>query len=224
MQEPRSQSAAGATLAYRPDIDGLRALAVIAVVVFHFSPSRLGGGFVGVDVFFVISGFLISGIIMDSLKNKSFSYWKFYARRIRRILPTLILILIATTVLGFSILLPDQHLVLAKEILAGSFFSYNFMIFGEAGYFEASAGAKRLLHLWSLGIEEQFYIVWPLSLALTWHSPARRVIVVLLAVGSFVLNVALVHRYPSATFYLPFPGSGSCSLAVCWLSMLAGTT
>ena len=204
MHEPRVQSAAGTTLAYRPDIDGLRALAVLAVVIFHFSPSRLAGGFVGVDVFFVISGFLISGIIMDALNNESFSYWEFYARRIRRILPTLILILIATMVLGFSILLPDEHWALAKEALAGSFFSYNFMVFGEAGYFEASAGTKRLLHLWSLGIEEQFYIVWPLLLALTWRSPARRIIVVLLAVGSFVLNVALVYRYPSATFYLPF--------------------
>jgi peptidoglycan/LPS O-acetylase OafA/YrhL len=204
LHSPIDRPVALTSLPYRPDIDGLRAVAVVAVVIFHFSSARLPGGFVGVDVFFVISGYLITELIMRELDNDHFSYLRFYARRIRRILPALILILLATMLLGFLILLPDEQARLAKEIIASSFFSYNFLLARETGYFDASAGTRPLLHLWSLGIEEQYYIVWPLLLVLIWRWSARRTVIATLAVTSFLLNIGLVYRYPSATFYLPF--------------------
>lgn len=146
---------------YRPDIDGLRAIAVLSVVGYHAFPGKLPGGFVGVDIFFVISGFLISSIIIDNTVNKSFSFIDFYARRIKRIFPALVLILTFCSIFGWFFLLESEYYQLGKHILSGSLFVSNFVLWGESGYFDSSVENKPLLHLWSLSIEEQFYIVWP---------------------------------------------------------------
>ena len=190
--------------AYRPDVDGLRALAVLAVLGYHAFPRIVTGGFVGVDVFFVISGFLITGIILDELRRGSFTFTGFYWRRIRRIFPALILVLGACLLLGWRILLPDEFAQLGKHVAAGAGFVANLALWREAGYFDSAAELKPLLHLWSLGIEEQYYLAWPLALFLCRRDP-RRLLVMVLMIGalSFLLNVALVPRYPVSAFYLP---------------------
>jgi len=189
---------------YRPDIDGLRAIAVIAVLWFHVSPRSLPGGFVGVDIFFVISGFLISGIIFQDIQNKKFSFTSFYARRIRRIFPALILVLLACSVFGWFYLLAQEYAALGKHAAAGAGFIANFIFWNEAGYFDIAANTKPLLHLWSLGIEEQFYIFWPL---LIWFGTRWRANVLWLLAGlaavSFYLNISAATSHPTATFYSP---------------------
>ncbi|TAN84107.1 MAG: acyltransferase, partial [Gallionella sp.] len=154
---------------YRPDIDGLRAIAVLSVVIFHAFPSLAHGGFVGVDIFFVISGFLISKHIWEELGAGVFSIRTFYARRIRRIFPALSLVLLACLVMGWVILAPGEYEQLGKHVVAGAVFVSNIVLWKESGYFDNAADTKPLLHLWSLGIEEQFYIVWPLLLAFFWR-------------------------------------------------------
>ncbi|WP_186079145.1 acyltransferase family protein [Burkholderia gladioli] len=196
-------SAAAGTLVYRPDIDGLRAAAVLAVVLFHAFPSALPGGFVGVDVFFVISGYLISGILIADLGTDRFSFRRFYARRIRRIFPALVAVLLATYAMGWFSLYGDEYRELGKHIVAGAGFASNWASWTEAGYFDQEAQAKPLLHLWSLGVEEQFYIVWPLAL---WAAhKAKRVgsMCGVIGLASFAANVALVGHHPSAAFYWP---------------------
>jgi peptidoglycan/LPS O-acetylase OafA/YrhL len=190
--------------AYRPDIDGLRAVAVLAVVAFHAFPTRLPGGFVGVDVFFVISGFLISGIIRKRLLENRFSFADFYARRVRRIVPALLVVLVACYAFGWFTLLPIPFEQLGKHIVAGVAFASNFVLWSEAGYFDASAATKPLLHLWSLGIEEQFYLVWPLLLfAVSRWRRGALVLVAVVGIASFAVNLATVHASPVAAFYSP---------------------
>ena len=157
-------------LDYRPDIDGLRALAVLSVVAYHAFPAEITGGFVGVDIFFVISGYLISKIIFSGLKNGDFSFADFYARRVKRIFPALILVLAASLGFGFFALLAEELRQLGKHIAASTVFASNFLLWKEVGYFDSRAELKPLLHLWSLGIEEQFYLIWPLLL----HAAAKR--------------------------------------------------
>jgi peptidoglycan/LPS O-acetylase OafA/YrhL len=190
---------------YRPDVDGLRAVAVLAVLAFHAFPEALPSGFAGVDVFFVISGFLISGIIFDGLRQGSFSFAEFYWRRIRRIFPALILVLAACLVLGWLVLLPDEYRQLGKHVAAGAGFISNGVLWREAGYFDTAGEFKPLLHLWSLAIEEQYYLVWPLLLFLFRTQP-RRMLAMILAVGavSFAANIWMTARTESAAFYLPF--------------------
>jgi peptidoglycan/LPS O-acetylase OafA/YrhL len=188
---------------YRADIDGLRAVAVLAVLLFHAFPNVLPGGFIGVDIFFVVSGYLITQIILAELDSGSFNVASFYARRVRRIFPALIIVLIATSALGWKYFLPPELLSLARNILASTLFSANLMLLSEVGYFDIAAHLKPLLHLWSLGIEEQFYLVWPLLL---WSLPRTRLQLatgVILA-ASFILNVAMIAHHPAETFYLPF--------------------
>ncbi len=189
---------------YRRDIDGLRAIAVLSVVIFHAFPGRLPGGYVGVDVFFVISGYLISGVICGQLARGRFSFADFYARRIKRIIPALLVVVAACYAFGWITLLPDEYRQLGKHIAAGMGFVSNFALWSEAGYFDASASSKPLLHLWSLGIEEQFYLVWPL--ALWWFARMRRgALGLVVGVGtiSFAINLATVHTSPVAAFYSP---------------------
>jgi peptidoglycan/LPS O-acetylase OafA/YrhL len=189
---------------YRADIDGLRAIAVLAVVAFHAFPNWLRGGFIGVDVFFVISGFLISTIIFENLDRGTFSFKEFYARRIKRIFPALILVLIACFAFGWFVLLADEYKQLGKHIAAGTGFVSNFVLWGEAGYFDNSAETKPLLHLWSLGIEEQFYIVWPFVLWFAWKRKFNLLtITIIVAIASFVLNIKGVKQDMVATFYSP---------------------
>jgi peptidoglycan/LPS O-acetylase OafA/YrhL len=190
--------------AYRPDLDGLRAVAVLAVLAFHAFPKALPGGFAGVDVFFVISGFLISGIIFEALRAGRFSYTDFYWRRVRRIFPALVLVLAACLGLGWMLLLPDEYRNLGRHALAGAGFLSNIVLWREAGYFATAAELKPLLHLWSLGVEEQYYLVWPLALALFAARPrALPWMIAGLAAASFALNLWLTPRVPSAAFYLP---------------------
>jgi peptidoglycan/LPS O-acetylase OafA/YrhL len=192
-----------APMRYRADIDGLRAVAVIAVVVYHAFPKILPGGFIGVDVFFVISGYLITSLIVSDLDGAGFRFAEFYARRVRRIFPALIAVLFATLAAGVWIFLPSELSSLAKNTIASALFGANLMLLSESGYFDIAAHAKPLLHLWSLGIEEQFYLAWPLAL---WLTPRRwrTAIIAAVIIGSFGLNIALVKPHPDATFYLPF--------------------
>lgn len=190
---------------YRTDIDGLRAIAVLSVVAFHTFPEYAPGGFVGVDIFFVISGYLISKIILQSLYDSTFSLYIFYVRRIKRIFPALIVVMATCIILGWFVLLPGEYQKLGKHIAGGAGFVSNFILWAEAGYFDDSADTKPLLHLWSLGIEEQFYLVIPLVfwIASKRHSNPLTVILIL-TISSFLLNWLLIRNDPIATFYMPF--------------------
>jgi peptidoglycan/LPS O-acetylase OafA/YrhL len=189
---------------YRPDIDGLRAVAVLAVVVFHAFPSWARGGFVGVDVFFVISGYLISIIIFENLDRGTFSFTEFYARRIRRIFPALILVLIASFAFGWFALLADEYKQLGKHIAGGAGFISNFILWNEASYFDYASETKPLLHLWSLAIEEQFYIVWPPLLWFAWKLRFNLLVVTAtIVICLFVLNIKGIKQDMVATFYSP---------------------
>jgi peptidoglycan/LPS O-acetylase OafA/YrhL len=190
---------------YRPDIDGLRALAVLAVVGFHAFPGWVRGGFIGVDIFFVISGFLISNIIFANLEAGSFTFRKFYARRIKRIFPALIIVLLFCLAVGHVVLLADEYKQLGKHVAAGIGFVANVVLWKEAGYFDKSAELKPLLHLWSLGIEEQFYLFWPpLVLLFYRRRPSVGTLLLVTLVVSFAINIAEISHHPVATFYLPF--------------------
>jgi peptidoglycan/LPS O-acetylase OafA/YrhL len=170
-------------LRHRPDIDGLRAVAVVSVILFHAYPKLAPGGFVGVDVFFVISGFLITSLILNDLNEKRFSAVSFYARRIKRIFPYLILVLASCLALGWLDMLPNEFQLLGNHVFAGAGFWTNFTLNSEAGYFDAAATQKPLLHLWSLAIEEQFYLIWPLLVFLAWKWARRRVLPVIVSIA-----------------------------------------
>jgi peptidoglycan/LPS O-acetylase OafA/YrhL len=190
---------------YRPDIDGLRAIAVLLVVWFHAFPEAMPGGFVGVDIFFVISGFLITGILARELDQQRFSLLGFYTRRIRRIFPALIVVLAVTLVLGWLWMLPAAYAQLSADTFASAAFVANIALLLQSGYFDIESGKKPLLHLWSLGIEEQFYLFWPLILMLAARLRLRILAVAsVIGIASFALNVALIGSAPVATFYLPF--------------------
>ena len=190
---------------YRGDIDGLRAVAVLLVVAFHAFPRKVPGGFTGVDIFFVISGFLITSLILRSKESGDFSFMDFYARRIKRIFPALIVVLAACLAVGWVVMFPGEFRDLGKHAAAGAGFVANFSFLQEAGYFDITADQKPLLHLWSLGIEEQFYIVWPLLIVLVWRwKNGPLAMAVLICLGSFVWNVALTKINRSQAFYLPF--------------------
>jgi peptidoglycan/LPS O-acetylase OafA/YrhL len=206
---------------YRPDIEGLRAAAVLLVVIFHAFPDALPGGFIGVDIFFVISGFLITGIVARELAAERFSLAVFYGRRIRRIFPALIVVLLAVLGLGWLFMLPEAYARLSSDAFSAAAFCANVALLLHSGYFDVESAKRPLLHLWSLGIEEQFYLAWPLVLM-----AAARLRIGLLAaaiaigLGSFALNVALIGAHPLATFDLPFTRAwellAGASLALAW--------
>lgn len=194
---------------YRPDIDGLRALAVWLVILFHAFPGAVSGGFVGVDVFFVISGFLITNILVRDLETERFSIKRFYARRIRRIFPALLTILVATYAIGWFVLFDYEMKYISAHLAAGIGFLSNYSLWRESGYFDVEAELKPLLHLWSLAIEEQFYIVWPLLLLGAWAIFRRKYravfgFVALLAGLSFAANIYFLARDPAGAFFFPF--------------------
>lgn len=198
----RHAAAAAQHVTYRADIDGMRGIAVLIVVLFHAFPKLIPGGFIGVDIFFVISGYLISTILIAEFEKDAFSYANFYARRARRIFPALILVLSASLAFGWIALFPDEFKLLGKHVFGGAAFLSNIFLWFEVGYFDTAAETKPLLHLWSLGIEEQFYIFWPILLALAFRF---RTSVFWLALGllvlSFGINIAGIEKFPSATFY-----------------------
>jgi peptidoglycan/LPS O-acetylase OafA/YrhL len=190
---------------YRSDIDGLRAIAVMLVVNFHGFPEALPGGFIGVDIFFVISGFLITGIIARELSAGRFNLVTFYNRRIRRIFPALIVVLCTVLVLGWLWMLPGAYAALSRDVAASAAFAANIALLLQSGYFDIESAKKPLLHLWSLGIEEQFYLAWPLLLMLAARLRLGLMWVAAgIGIASFILNVALIGSDPVATFYLPF--------------------
>jgi peptidoglycan/LPS O-acetylase OafA/YrhL len=192
----------GPDWSYRADIDGLRAVAVMLVVCFHAFPSFLKGGFIGVDVFFVISGFLISGMIFADLELGRFHFSTFYARRIRRIFPALLLTLSASFAFAWFVLFAVEYQQLGKHIAASAGFVANLIFQREIGYFDTAAETKPLLHLWSLGVEEQFYIIWPFLAWIVWRRSSAVLLVILsLGIVSFAINVAWMPS--DAAFYSP---------------------
>jgi peptidoglycan/LPS O-acetylase OafA/YrhL len=190
---------------YRPDIDGLRAVAVSLVVLYHAFPNQLPGGYVGVDIFFVISGYLITQILARELQEGTFSVARFYERRVRRIFPALLVVLIAVILAGGALLLPLEYQQLGLDAFAAAAFVSNIASLMHSGYFDVASSSKPLLHLWSLGIEEQFYLAWPLILLFVHRlrQPAGLAIAIL-ALFSFLANIWLIGAVPIATFYLPF--------------------
>ena len=156
---------------YRREIDGLRALAVIPVILFHAGLQTFSGGFVGVDIFFVISGYLITTLLLSDLETGQFSILNFYERRIRRILPALFLVMLVCLPLAWLWLLPNHMKDFSKSLIAVSLFSSNFLFWSQSGYFDAAAELKPLLHTWSLGVEEQYYLFFPVFLLVLYLSP-----------------------------------------------------
>ncbi|MFJ2485965.1 acyltransferase family protein [Pseudomonas sp. NPDC087639] len=190
---------------YRPDIDGLRAIAVLGVLFYHAFPDVLTGGFIGVDVFFVISGFIISSNLYKGLESNSFSFLDFYIRRVKRIFPALILVLSSVLLFGWFALFPTEYAAVGKHAAFGAGFGANFGYLGESGYFDVSAITKPLLHLWSLGIEEQFYLVWPVVLILAWRIGLNLFIgLAVLIVLSFATSICLIDSDQMSAFYLPY--------------------
>ena len=189
---------------YRADIDGLRALAVLPVIAYHLGVTGIPGGFTGVDIFFVISGYLICGIIYQSAMKGQFSYLEFYKRRCLRILPPLFVVLTATLLFGYHNLLPAQFTELGNSAVATTLFSSNIFFWQQTGYFAGPAELKPLLHTWSLAVEEQFYILFPIVLLFAVRWFRHRVTQVMLAIiaVSFLLSVAGVLKKPDFTFYM----------------------
>jgi peptidoglycan/LPS O-acetylase OafA/YrhL len=153
-------------LQYRPEIDGLRALAVIPVILFHAGFNLFSGGFVGVDIFFVISGFLITSILISEINEEKFSLVRFYERRARRILPALFVMMLVCLPFSWLWLTPDDMKDFSQSLIAVSLFSSNFLFWQESGYFDTATELKPLIHTWSLAVEEQYYVFFPLVLSL----------------------------------------------------------
>lgn len=190
--------------AYRSDIDGLRAVSIGAVLLYHLFPARVPGGFVGVDIFFVISGYLIAGMISADIERGTFSFLNFYGRRIRRLLPALICVLGACLAVGWYFLLPGEYAVLGTHVAASVGFVENFVLHNESGYFDTSIQDKPVMHLWSLAVEEQFYLFYPIAL----YASLRMGISALsttagILVVSFIANLLRVSQHPVEAFFLP---------------------
>jgi peptidoglycan/LPS O-acetylase OafA/YrhL len=194
----------GTDAVYRGDIDGLRAVAIGLVIGYHAFPSYFPGGFIGVDVFFVISGFLITGIIARHLARGDFSVVAFYSRRIRRIFPALLLTITATIAIGWYMLPVKEFKALGLSVIGSTAFVQNLVLLHEVGYFDVAAIRKPLLHIWSLGIEEQYYIVWPLILMLAMRLRANMLtLVISLGLLSFWFGLAILRKDADGAFYLP---------------------
>lgn len=196
---------------YMPHVDGLRCVAVMAVLLFHFGVPGMGGGYVGVDIFFVISGYLITSIIINEvLSTGGFDFRSFYVRRIRRILPALIATLIVTTIFAFMSLTPTDLVAYGKSLLASAISLSNLLFWSESGYFDAAAQTKPLLHTWSLSVEEQFYLIWPAFLYFCYRGFGRRGLlwgIVGAGLASFSANYLVVAArdvdFRSDLFFLP---------------------
>lgn len=193
---------------YRPDIDGLRTVAVLPVVIFHLGVKKLAsGGFVGVDVFFVISGYLITGIIHNSVVAGRFSVYDFYYRRIRRIMPAVSIVYIVSIVLSLILLFPSEQWMVSKAVVSSILFSSNIFFYSVADYFDEASKLSPVLHTWSLSVEEQFYFFVPPLMLLAFRFGAAwvRRLLALIAIASFIAAVLYIGRNPSAVFYLlPF--------------------
>jgi peptidoglycan/LPS O-acetylase OafA/YrhL len=192
-------------MTYRADIDGLRAIAVLAVIFYHLKlVAGFTGGYVGVDVFFVISGYLIGGIIIDETASATFSYARFYSRRIKRLFAAFLVVALFTAAVGWWLLLPNDFWQTGKSLVASTAFVSNILFYREAGYFDPASITKPLLHTWSLGVEEQFYVFFPLLMRLSARTGKKGVPVMLAAVGllSLAYSQYLLAINPAASFYL----------------------
>lgn len=190
---------------FRLDINGLRAFAVIAVVLFHFNSSWMPGGFAGVDVFFVISGFLMTGIIFRGLESPDFSILKFYIARANRIIPALAILCFVLLLFGWFYFTPSDYMELGKHVLSSLAFLSNVTYWREAGYFDSSSHSKWLLHTWSLSVEWQFYIIYPLLLIFTYRFVSikrMKLLVLLSTVFFFLLCVFTTYKWPTSSYYL----------------------
>lgn len=189
---------------YRREIDGLRAVAVLPVILFHAGFEMFSGGFVGVDVFFVISGFLITGILIEELARGDFSIARFYERRARRILPALFVVLFACFPFAWMWMLPSELKDFAESVAATVLFSSNILFWSESGYFDTAAELKPLLHTWSLAVEEQYYLLFPLLLLAFWKFGRARVLTLIVAIAAFSLLGSEYgsRNHPSANFFL----------------------
>ena len=190
---------------YRADIDGLRALAVLLVVAYHGAPDIVTNGFIGVDIFFVISGYLITGIIINRIANDDFSIFWFFARRIKRLFPALILVTVSVLIFGWFSLLADEYELLGKHVVGGALFVANFLFASEAGYFDVSALHKPLLHLWSLAVEEQFYLFFPVFLMFLYACRVNISAAFLIVFTcSLLFGIHESSAAPERAFFLPF--------------------
>ena len=189
---------------YRREIDGLRALAVLAVILFHTGFAAVSGGFVGVDIFFVISGYLITTILINDIEKGSFSLLNFYERRARRILPSLFFVMFFTLPLAWFWMQPQDLKSFSESLVAVPLFLSNLLFYLKSGYFDAASELEPLLHTWSLAIEEQYYLLFPLFLMLTWNLGKNVIISLLLlvAIGSVLGAHWGSANHPSFTFYL----------------------
>jgi len=194
---------------YRPEIDGLRALAVLSVIFFHAGFQSFSGGFVGVDIFFVISGYLITSIILSEKQNDTFTLIGFYERRMRRILPALFLVMFVCLPLAWLCLRPNEMKEFCDSLIAVSVFASNYLFWTQSGYFATANELKPLLHTWSLAVEEQYYLLFPLFLLFTWSLGKRLVISILVITALTSLSVSHWGAFnkPGVTFYfLPTRG------------------
>ncbi len=190
---------------YRADIDGLRALAVIPVILFHAGFKWVSGGYVGVDVFFVISGYLITGILLRGLRENTFSFWAFYERRARRILPALYFVMLVCVPFAWLLMTPAELVGFSHSLVAVSTFSSNMLFWSTSGYFDPSGQQNVLLHTWSLAIEEQFYVLFPIAMVVFWRFRRKWLATVFAAtaIGSFALNqYNLVHHHVNVNYYV----------------------
>ena len=189
---------------YLPELDGLRAVSIILVIVYHAFPNLLKSGYIGVDVFFVISGFLITSYIIKDLEKEQFSRIEFFSRRIRRLLPSLIVVMASSIVFGWFVLLNGEYEQLGGHIASSSAFFVNFVLASESGYFDNLAETKPMLHLWSIAVEEQFYIIWPIILCIAWKYQFNILkIFIILFIVSFYLNIQFIDSYPAEVFFWP---------------------
>lgn len=193
---------------YRPEIDGLRCIAVISVLLFHYGIAPFSGGFVGVDVFFVISGYLITSLILSEAERNDFSLLRFYDRRVRRIVPASITTVLITGFAGYFLLLPKDYAEFGRSAVAAVFGLANLHFYwNTGGYFDTSAEMMPLLHMWSLGVEEQFYLVWPLLLIGTYAASkgsrtSVQIVLATLLVGSFTASIAVTRSNEQLAFYM----------------------
>ncbi len=192
---------------YRADIDGIRAIAVTAVILFHYGVTGFSGGFVGVDIFFVLSGYLISSIIFDKLEKGRFEFGNFYFRRIRRLFPVYVVVMAVTFALAYAFMLPREFREFGQSLVASTVYISNILFFLEAGYFDTASHLKPLLHTWSLSVEEQFYVIFPFVAWLCARLSRKNLFIffAILTVASFVAAVSYIKTDTSAVFYLyPF--------------------
>jgi len=211
---------------YRREVDGLRTIAVLPVILGHAGYTLFRGGFVGVDVFFVISGYLITTIIMNDLDAGNFSILKFYERRARRILPALFLVIASTIPFAYLWMMPDEFKNYGQSLVATSLFSNNILLAATADYWSLSSSFKPFLHTWSLGVEEQYYMLFPLLLMMMWKHARHHVVLVMALLFALSLAAAVwsVSRYPAAAFYI-LPTRGwellAGAIAAHWLNYRA---